>query len=531
MRSMLVALSLIGPAAAGPSPALDTLVAGGDTVLARWEHDLVARNGFAWPLAGVARILQDADAALANLECCVALAGAPADKGEHCPFFYRARPEMLRSLTGAGIDIVTIANNHGGDYGPSSVAETCRWTRQMGLVCVGGGRTAEEAEAPRFVLAGRTRLAIAGMDTTMPRFRARDDLPGTNHASERGDLAEFTAEVKRLAGAVRGRCDLLVLTIHWGDNWVRETQPAHRRMARIAFENGVDLILGHSAHRLQGIEIIDGKVVVYDMGNLLFDCALTPDGQRSALFRLGISPAGVHRVEVIPVRALEGHTVLAEGEAARETLDEMRSLCAALGTALEVPGAEAPRPIGAIDVPRIRVTPRPPVRDDIEFVRFPATREIDVPRATAPIAARIPAEAIHLDRPAALAPGVELLAYRLPERATEGGILSIATWWRVTRAVDAPWLIALRLSIDGQVARRGTIWYTRHDPGDWTLPLSRMRPGEIVEDLYPARLAGLPAGPCEISACVIDPARPEADRALDAARILGSVPIEPRPAK
>jgi len=299
-------------------------------------------------------------------------------------------------------------------------------------------------------------------------------------------------------------------------------------MARIAFENGIDLILGHSAHQLQGIEIIDGKVAVYDMGNLLFDCVLKPEGRRSSLFRLHLTPAGVNRIEVIPIRVLEGHTVLAEGDAARETLDEMRSLCAALGTAMDVSGRDTVHPIGVIQLAGIRVAPRPPVGDDIELVRFPATREFDVPRAEAPIAARIPKDAIRLDRPAALAPGIEILAYRLPERATEGGILKIATWWRVTHPLDAHWLIALKLSIDGQVGRRGTPWYTRHDPGDWMLPFSRMRPGEIVEDEYPARLADLPAGMCEVSALVIDPAKPEADCALDAARILGSIRIEPR---
>ncbi len=115
------------------------LVAGGDTVLARWEHDLVGRNGYDWPLAGVASVLSAADAALCNLECCVSLRGSPADKGERCPFYYRARPEMLRCLTQAGIDIVTAANNHAGDYGPLSVADTAMWCDKAGLVCVGIG--------------------------------------------------------------------------------------------------------------------------------------------------------------------------------------------------------------------------------------------------------------------------------------------------------------------------------------------------------------------------------------------------------
>jgi poly-gamma-glutamate capsule biosynthesis protein CapA/YwtB (metallophosphatase superfamily) len=372
------------------------LVAGGDTVLARWEHDLVGRNGYDWPLAGVASVLSAADAALCNLECCVSLRGSPADKGERCPFYYRARPEMLRCLTSAGIDIVTAANNHAGDYGPLSVADTAMWCEKAGLVCVGIGndmgspekwekadpfgvprlrgldppeggtpnlarrgiRSVHAAQEPRLIRVGPVSVALAGMDTTMPHSRVKEDRPGTYYAGEE-DLGAFEKEMQWLGQWAQGRCDLLALTIHWGDNWVRDTQPAHREMARIAFEHGVDLILGHSAHRLQGIELMDGKPVVYDMGNLLFDCELQPQGRRSALFRLHLSPKGVHRIEVIPAQALEGHTVLARSPEANEILAEMRDLCSAMGTDLVVEEDIEGRPIGVIDIAEPKATSRP----------------------------------------------------------------------------------------------------------------------------------------------------------------------------
>ena len=283
---------------------------GGDTVLARWEHDMVGRHGYDWPLAGVKSVLSAADAALCNLECCVSLRGTPADKGERCPFYYRARPEMLRCLTSSGIDIVTAANNHGGDYGPLSAADTAMWCEKAGLVCVGIGDHLAAAEAPQLVRVGPVRVGIAGMDTTMAHFSAEEGRPGTNYVSEE-DLGTFTEKVRQLGQWAQGRCDLLALTIHWGGNWVRQTLPVHREMARIAFENGVDLILGHSAHRLQGIEVVDGKVAIYDMGNLLFDCELKPEGQRCGLFRLHLSTNGVHRVEIVLIQVWNGHTVLA----------------------------------------------------------------------------------------------------------------------------------------------------------------------------------------------------------------------------
>jgi poly-gamma-glutamate capsule biosynthesis protein CapA/YwtB (metallophosphatase superfamily)/transglutaminase-like putative cysteine protease len=505
------------------------LVAGGDTVLARWEHDLVARHGYDWPLAGVKDVLESADGALCNLECCVSMRGEPADKGEHCPFYYRARPEMLRCLTEAGIDMVTAANNHGGDYGPVSVADTAMWCAKAGLVCVGNGNNLAEAEAPRLVRIGPVVVGLAGMDATKACFAAEANRPGTNYASTEGDLRPFAEKVERLRGWADGRCDLLVLTIHWGKNWVRETQSFQRKMARIAFEHGVDVILGHSAHRLQGIEVVDGKPVVYDMGNLLFDCKLKPEGRRSALFRLHLSARGVHKIEVLPVEALEGRTVLGNYDEAQETLSEMGDLCKSLGTGLSVEEDLEGRPVGVIRIKEPKATPRGRPDSGLACAGFPAEgAEIAATLDGAVLNAEIPETAQKLASPVELAPNVELIAYELPDTAEEGGLLHLATWWRVTGPVDRHVMPAFHISPGGKTPRRGTPWYTRHDAADWTVPLCRLEGGMVVKDRYPARLAGLPTGTCKVSAVVLGTARSEGSRTLGEPHLVGEVEIVAR---
>jgi CubicO group peptidase (beta-lactamase class C family)/poly-gamma-glutamate capsule biosynthesis protein CapA/YwtB (metallophosphatase superfamily) len=503
------------------------LVAGGDTMIARWQHDLVARHGYEWPLAGVADVLRSADAALCNLECCVSLRGQPADKGERCPFYYRARPEMLRCLIGAGIDIVTAANNHGGDYGPESVADTAKWCETAGLLCVGIGRNVDEAEFPRVMRVGSTLVAVAGVDATMPRFSARDDYPGTNYAPEDEPLALFSEKIDRIAHHVNGRSHLLALTIHWGPNWKNAPPATRRRMARIAFEHGVDLILGHSAHRLQGIEIIDGKPVLYDMGNLLFDCELKPEGQRSALFRLGLSAEGVHKIEIVPAHARLGRTVLARTSQANEILSEFAELCAALGTKLTVEEEIDGRPIGAIHIAEPQVTQRkaPAGESAVSPIRLGDTSKLS-PASHRGSSSSVPEDAQRPASPTVLAPGVELLGYSCPTTAAEGGILRIRTWWRVTGSVGPHVMLAYQLDGPGETPRRGTPWYTRHDAGDWAVPLHRLEPGMVVEDDYPCRLAGLPPGSYQIRALAIDTSLPAEQRSLGPPQTIGEVSIE-----
>ena len=99
-------------------------------------------------------------------------------------------------------------------------------------------------------------------------------------------------------------------------------------------------------------------------------------------------------------------------------------------------------------------------------------------------------------------------------------------WWRIARPLREHWLLSFELVTAGEILRRGTPWYTRHDPGDWSLSLSQIRPGEIVEDFYPARLSGLPPGDCEVRVLVLDPARPAGRRILGKVQVLGIVRIQ-----
>jgi hypothetical protein len=300
-------------------------------------------------------------------------------------------------------------------------------------------------------------------------------------------------------------------------------------MARIAFEHGVDLILGHSAHRLQGVEVVDGKAVIYDMGNLLFDCALRPEGEQCALFQLHLSSAGVHKIEVVPTQVLEGHTVLAGWTAAHRTLSELRDLCSPLGTKLLIDEDIEGRPLGVIHVAEPKTTDRAEPDPNLDCAVFPAPGE-EIPAAvdTEFLVDKPAEDARQLTPPVQLGPDVQLIACRLPETAMENGILNISTWWRVTGPVEPHVMVAFHIRPDGETPRRGTPWYTRHDAADWTVPLGRVEPGTVIEDRYPARLAGLPAGPCQVDAVLMDTTRAEGDRILAEPRLLGPVRIEPR---
>ena len=501
----------------------DTLVAGGDVIIARREHDYVARHGMDWPFRSVTKYLKDADACLVNLETCIALGGKPAWKGERNPCYFRARPEMLNILIKAGIDIVTCANNHAGDYGIESVLETIYWTKKAGLVSTGVGENPKQALRPRLVMIGNTRVAICGMDTTMPSYCVSEGRPGTNHVPE-GDLEIFEARINWLSKWAKRRCDILILTIHWGRNWDRITSNIHRKMARMAIDAGVDLIIGHSAHRLQGVEIIKNRMVVYDMGNLMIDGIYRPQGQLGGIFKFFISKKGVHRLEMIPVWLPAARTVIPTREQRKQILSEMKDLCNNLGTNLKIEKNKYGEDIGVIEIKDPKVSPKGSLLDGLEFIKLPRTRHLKPPRAEGVIVETLPKEAKKIDPPIEIYPGIELVGYNLPKEAEQGTQIRVRTWWRITKKINSPLLVSLELISGGKIVRSAR--YNRHDPGDWVMPFRYMKKGEIVEDDYPARLGrAVPPGPCEIRALIYDPTKPKGKRKSKNSFTLGIVDI------
>ncbi len=101
-------------------------------------------------------------------------------------------------------------------------------------------------------------------------------------------------------------------------------------------ELGADIYHGHSAHICQGIEIYQGKPILYDTGNFIDDYAVDPllRNDRSCLFKLMFEQGRLRRIELLPVSLEVAHVALARGEEFEAIAARMDKLCAELGTTL-----------------------------------------------------------------------------------------------------------------------------------------------------------------------------------------------------
>lgn len=505
---------------------LRTLVFAGDTVLARRMHWGVTDTEAREPLGALRALFDGADLSLVNLEGVLSSRGEMQDKGERNSFYFRGRPDLVRILVEGGIDVVTLANNHAGDYGPEALLDALDILDAAGIQHVGAGATPEQAAAPVYRRAGDVVVAVIGMDATQASFDVRRGRAGTNYASEaRPD--ELVAAVRASVERARRHAHLVFLTIHWGPNNADEPGAERRALARrLIDEAGVDAVLGHSAHRAQGIEVHRGRPILYDAGNLLWDYDDEGPSHRGLAFRLHFDRHGVRWLEAIPIRLRKNRTALDDDPA--EALERLAGLCRSLGTDLvrrpgtgEGAGAE----VGVLVV-EPRYAPAAPERPD-EAPPEPA-RRTPPPAVLFPtpdtVVAALPADANRFDPPVAFENGIELLGWRIETpRVRRHRPLFVRTWWRTDRPVEARWEVFLHPdpTREGQERFAGG-GAGEHEPGDWSYPTNRWRPGEIVEDRFDVRpFPYVPPGTYELFVGLWRPDTRVRLRPLDEARTDG----------
>jgi len=212
------------------------------------------------------------DVRIANLETTVTSSGnAAPNKIIH----YRMNPENLPCLTEAGFDGLVLANNHAMDFASTGLAETLDTLHQAGISTVGAGRNTQEAATPAIIkVPGKGRVLVFAWG--MPSSGVTRDLAAGIERSGVNVLPDLSQEavkaVARQVGAVRRPRDIVVASIHWGDNWnfsiLREERDFARRLIDIS---GVDVVHGHSSHHVKGIEVYRDRPILYGCGDFLND--------------------------------------------------------------------------------------------------------------------------------------------------------------------------------------------------------------------------------------------------------------------
>jgi poly-gamma-glutamate synthesis protein (capsule biosynthesis protein) len=290
------------PSAAGPTAAHNSTTAPatgqrGEIVLALAgdvhfaERTTALLDNPATAFGPIAQVFTAADLAVVNLETAVTTGGTAEPKKYH----FRAPAQAYDAVKAAGVDAVSIANNHSLDYGPVGLADTLRYAKQAGMPAFGAGMNAAAAYAPWVTEVRGTRIAFVGISQVHElesTWNATNDRAGVAHAR---DPARAVAAVR----AARQKADVVVVFMHWGKEGSDCPTAEMKSLARTLADAGTDLIVGTHAHLLLGDGWLGGTYVAYGLGNFLWwwNDAYSND---TGVLRVTLSGAKIAKTEFVP---------------------------------------------------------------------------------------------------------------------------------------------------------------------------------------------------------------------------------------
>lgn len=240
------------------------------------------------------QIMKDSDVFCLNHEYTIGESGTATTAKTYA---FQAKPERMNLLTEMGVDLVTLSNNHVYDYGPEALHETCDLLSQANIDYIGGGHNISDAKkAVYYEINGLKIGVVAASNAEVHRFtpQATDDSPGILLAY---DMAEYLAVVKEASQ----NCDYLIAYMHWGtedSNYLNEQQQSEGRQL---LEAGADIVIGGHPHVLQGMEYVDGKPIVYSMGDFWFN----KETKYTGLLQLRIDQTGLKEMSFVPALQTE----------------------------------------------------------------------------------------------------------------------------------------------------------------------------------------------------------------------------------
>ena len=286
-------------------------------------------NGHDYFFKNVKSILEEDDVTFANLEGTFTTSNDRQDK----QYAFKGDPDYTEILTDGSVEVVTLANNHSGDYGEQGLADTETALEEAGIdYCIGDTITVKEVNGVKIAFIG----IFVNYGTDDSENQLRSDI---ENAKKQG-------------------AELIITAFHWGSEKATQPDETQQSLAHIAIDCGADLVVGHHPHVLQGIEKYNGKCIAYSLGNFCFGGNSNPSDMDTMIFRQTFTISGDGAAEdddvtVIPcsISSDQGYNnyqpTPAEGEAAASIIARLNEYSAAYGVTVADDGSVSSGTAGA----------------------------------------------------------------------------------------------------------------------------------------------------------------------------------------
>lgn len=270
---------------------LITLMFVGDIMLSRSVGDKMKKvNDWSWPFLKVADYLNGADLLFGNLEGPISAQGVNVGS----IYSFRADPKTAQGLKYAGFDILSVANNHIGDWGEIAMEDTLRFLTENAIEYIGGGFSEADSHKPVIKEIKGVRFA----------FLAYTAL-GARQTEARGETSGITwLNVDRMKQDIKNvleYSDFVVVSIHFGEEYQSNSNQFQKNAARSAIDAGASLVIGHHPHVIQEIENYNEGYIAYSLGNFIFDQFFSKETMEGLLLKVITTGKEIVKIEPIKI--------------------------------------------------------------------------------------------------------------------------------------------------------------------------------------------------------------------------------------
>ncbi len=306
-----------------------SIVIVGDMMFGAELAQIMDREGSIAPFTGVIDTLKGADITFGVLEGVISERG---EKDQNKTITYRSKPQTARGLSNAGFDIISLATPHIMDYGKEGFIDTLEFLSWYGIKYVGAGMNIKEAKQPVIIEAKGTKVAFLayyrGFQFDKTFFAKENQIGPAFPVFE--DLEKDIANAKE-------QSDIVIVFMHWGARTNgNEVTGRQRLYAQKLIDSGADLVIGQKINILQGVEVYNGKLIFYSLGDFIYGTYAKKEPY-GFMLRLVISDKKIIRSEIIPISISDATTGSflpkhVDGEKAQSAINILNKLSEEFGT-------------------------------------------------------------------------------------------------------------------------------------------------------------------------------------------------------
>jgi len=269
------------------------LIFGGDIMLSRTVNAKMSTyNNYAWPLQNIASTTRSADITIFNLE-------SPflEDADYNVPtgsFSFKANPKAINTLTLAGTDVLSLANNHIMNMGKRGLSDTMDILQENNIEFTGAGFNSDEAH--QGVIINKNNWRVAFLSYAYPNDNSvADELRPGIATMDKNSLKQDIARLKLSS-------DLIIVLMHAGLEYKSQPNWEQKDFAHEAIDAGADAVIGHHPHWVQSWEVYKDKPIFYSLGNLVFDQMFSSATSHGLILRVTFKKNSSGKADFLPIQ-------------------------------------------------------------------------------------------------------------------------------------------------------------------------------------------------------------------------------------